>query len=333
MFRGEDIQCCGKIICFPCFNQNKSKTSKCPSCKGNYVKNSKKKLFKLASAGVAWAQNLMACHLRDGEDCVQDYKKANEWFLKAIELNNVNAIYNYGRMIVTKRGFEEEDGGRDTMGQVIRAEVYFKRAADMGHGEAQYVHGNNLFLGIGQKKNIEQGIHYLSLANNQGQMEAGRIIKSYSLAKNVGGLDVLANSGDYHAMCEMGRTCLQQFNQQDQEEEETTSQDNEPKEKFIKIAMATSWFQRAIKVGLPPNMNPEETYRQTNSPKEMLKRLKNDTSKFGLPKLWEYLTDAASKITVEMETVCERQQQANSSQAAAITAAKRSRNFGTGTMV
>lgn len=168
-----------------------------------------KELEKVAKKGDPVAQKDMGVCYLDGRGINQNIKKAYKWLLESSEQGNADAIYYIALMAdrgqlseasikipaVKERGGKPElryarymykkaaelgqpnalvwlGRGYDDEGETKQAFDCYKKAADAGNGEAQYLLGYMYYYGIGTSTNLGEAKKLFSLAAESGREEA-----------------------------------------------------------------------------------------------------------------------------------------------------------------
>ena len=114
--------------------------------------------------------NLAIMHMK-GQGCEKSISHAKEWFLKAAEHNNIQALSSLA--IIYEKGMETEADS-------VKALEYYKRAADLGSVESQLKAG---MLYKEQGKNL-QAMRYLITAAHNNNSQAQEIVTYVSNASD-----------------------------------------------------------------------------------------------------------------------------------------------------
>jgi uncharacterized protein len=119
--------------------------------------------------------NLAIMHMK-GQGCKQDNKLAEQWFLKAAEHNNLQALNSLA--VFYEKGMAGEVNS-------TKAFEYYKKAADLGSVEAQLKTG---MLYKEQGKNL-QAMRYLITAAHNNNAQAQKIVTYVSNASETNPLN------------------------------------------------------------------------------------------------------------------------------------------------
>lgn len=98
-----------------------------------------------------------------GLGCIQDSRKAFEYFKESADLGNPEAQYALGIAYVLGEGCEQD---------LYKAREYYKKAADKGIPGAAYNYGAMLFSGEGGPQNLDESLKYYMKASDAGFPDA-----------------------------------------------------------------------------------------------------------------------------------------------------------------
>ena len=158
--------CCGKVICNGCIyamSMSEEGADLCPFCRTERTNSNEeiiKRLKKLMDKDNGEAFLTLGGCYADGElDLAQDYRKANELFLKGAQFGCAEAYYNLG--LAHDNGTGVEVDGK-------KADYYYKLAAIGGCVEAR----NNLGCMKGEAENKHRAIKHYILAARAGYKDS-----------------------------------------------------------------------------------------------------------------------------------------------------------------
>jgi len=170
--------CCGKIICMGCIyamaisemdrGKKQFDDQICPFCRETNATSEKeenKLLKKLMDNGNGGAFNQLAGYYDQGiNGLLQDYQKANEFFLKAGELGHSAAYFSLAQNYVFGYGVEVD---------TKKARHYFELAAMSGHVQAR----QNLGCEEWEKGNKHRAMKHWSIAARAGHEDTLKGVK------------------------------------------------------------------------------------------------------------------------------------------------------------
>ncbi len=168
----------------------------------NYQYTAAKACFEeMAAAGhVAATYNLGMLYF-NGHDVAKNEAKAVEYWQRAAEQGNLNAL--------NELAYCYKNGWGGLVADSVKAAELWLKAADQGHTVAQYNVGYSYLYGDGMKKDEKKASDYLIKAAVKGdanaQFELGRLFyikKQYDLA--VENLQKSADQGDHYAQTLLG---------------------------------------------------------------------------------------------------------------------------------
>lgn len=97
-----------------------------------------------AEKGVAVAMFLLGIRHETGDDCDQNPETAIEWYRKAADQDDADAMYRLGLCL--------DKGNAENLEEAAK---WYKRAADKGHAEAQLLWILCRLCGIGDRMNLQ----------------------------------------------------------------------------------------------------------------------------------------------------------------------------------
>ena len=153
--------CCGKRICNGCKLAMKMRKGKklcafCRTPRATTIEENLKRTMKLIDSGNAEAFSSLGGHFAEGSyGLSQDYRRANELWLKAGELGCAGGYYNLGCSYRLGDGVEVDQK---------KAKYYFELAAMCGHIKARH----NLGCSERQAGNLHRAIKHMIMAAKAG---------------------------------------------------------------------------------------------------------------------------------------------------------------------
>ena len=123
-----------------------------------------------AEQGDADAQNELGEIYYWGMGVKIDYRKAFEWFEKAMKQNHVFAKFNIGKMFYWGRGIEKDEKRAEVLCKEVLDEI--KELVENGNVDAQYSLGWMYDNGLGVEKDEREAVKWYRLAAEQGNAGA-----------------------------------------------------------------------------------------------------------------------------------------------------------------
>ena len=157
--------CCMNEICVSCADEIGS--GNCPFCRTPRYLSNEEKLASIrwnaANGNPTAILRLGSCYARGEHGLKKDSLVAAAFYVQAVELGDVTAMFGLGLLYATGDGVKLDKK---------KAAKYFRMAADRGHAGAQFNLGNSFFKGNGVAQDDAEAVRFYKLAADQGLTEA-----------------------------------------------------------------------------------------------------------------------------------------------------------------
>ncbi len=146
---------------------------------------------KAIKAGSSDAVNAMGLMYKNGNGVSKDIKKAEEFFLQAVEKNNYDAYYNLAALYITNES--------QYPSYINKAKRLLNLASDSGHALSMFGLGRIYLHGIGGEQDLEKARLWYQKAVDFGHKKSTYFLADLIRETSKGDLDELLLAGYYYS--------------------------------------------------------------------------------------------------------------------------------------